>query len=94
MLEISCGAQSTIQIKKFLNSVGKCIFIGDYMNNVTTKLKGIVFIIAGVLWLAGIFIKSWPTISLRHEEVFLFLLATISGFGVMTQGVAWVNLED
>ena len=61
------------------------------MNNVATKLKGIVFIIAGVLWLAGVFAKSWPTISLRNEEVFLFFLATICGFGVMTQGVTWVS---
>ena len=61
------------------------------MNTILTKLKGLVFVIAGLAWLVAVFSKSWPSGSLNANGAFLFLLASFSGFGVITQGVSWLE---
>lgn len=61
------------------------------MNKFVTKAKGLIFIIAGLIWLIAIFIKSWPIVSLNSSGAFLFLLSTICGFSVMTFGTVWLE---
>ena len=64
------------------------------MSNFLTKVKGVVFVIAGVLWLVGVFASFWPTVSIKPTESFMFLLASICGFSVMTYGVSWINNNE
>lgn len=61
------------------------------MNNFLIKIKGVIFIIAGLLWLVGVFASVQPTANVNANEVFVFIIATVCGFSVMTYGVSWIS---
>ncbi len=58
------------------------------MSNLVTKVKGLIFVVAGLFWLIAVFVKSWPTVSLTSTSATLFFLSAICGFAVMSIGTS------